>query len=228
MTSPQRFSAPGNQDEYDTRAERKRTARTLRDEYPSGLERGAANGRQSTSLGRSHREKEQPMNDEQIYIRVATGLDREKLRVMFARSSPETIYRRFHMPYPEVPEWMVALMLAADHYDKEALVAVAEEKIVGHAMYARLGDDGEAEMAIIVEDSWQSKGVGKSLLMELEERAGLRGIETFTGEVLGPNRPMLGLAATFPGTEYATEEGVYHVRMPLRKAPAAQTLGRAA
>jgi len=59
------------------------------------------------------------MNDEQVYIRVATVLDREKLRVMFARSSPETIYRRFHMPYPEVPEWMVALMLAADHHDKE-------------------------------------------------------------------------------------------------------------
>ena len=156
------------------------------------------------------------MNDEQIYIRVATGLDREKLRVMFARSSPETIYRRFHIPYPEVPKWMVALILAADHHDKEALVAVAEEKIVGHAMYVGLADDSEAEMAIIVEDSWQSKGVGKSLLLELAQRARLRDIETFTGEVLGQNRPMLGLAAVFPGTDYATEEGVYHVRMPLQ------------
>jgi GNAT superfamily N-acetyltransferase len=79
-----------------------------------------------------------------------------------------------------------------------------------------------------VEDSWQSKGVGKSLLLKLEERAGLRGIETFTGEVLGHNRPMLGLAATFSETEYTTQDGVYHVRMPLRKAPAALTLRRAA
>ena len=83
-------------------------------------------------------------------------------------------------------------------------------------MYVRLGDDAEAEMAIIVEDSWQSKGVGKSLLMELEERAELRDIDTFTGEVLGHNRPMLGLAAKFLGTNSTTEEGVYHVRMPLR------------
>jgi len=168
------------------------------------------------------------MNDTQIYTRIATPSDGEKLRAMFARSSTETIYRRFHTPFPEVPGWMVSLMLDADHHDKEALVAVAEEKVVGHAMYVRLGDDGEAEMAIIVEDSWQSKGIGKSLLLELEERAGLRGIDTFTGEVLGHNRPMLGLAATFPGTEYATEDSVYHVRMPLRKASAAQTLGRAA
>src|SRR5215213_7620583 len=216
MTSPQRFSAPGNQDEYDTRAERKRTARTLRDEHPSGLERGAANGRQSTSLGRSHREKEQPMNDEQIYIRVATGLDREKLRVMFARSSPETIYRRFHMPYPKVPEWMLALMLAADNHDKEALVAVAEENIVGHAMYVRLANDSEAEMAIIVEDGWQSRGVGKSLLCELAERAKRRGIETFVAEVLAANRPMLGLAAMFAGTHYTMEDGAHRVRLPLQ------------
>ena len=152
---------------------------------------------------------------------------------MFSRVSPETIYRRFHVPYPDVPERTLALMLGVDHHDKESLVAVAEGEIVGHAMYARLGDGGEAEMAIIVEDAWQSKGLGKSLLSELAQRARLRGIETFTGEVLGENRRMLGLAATmFAGTRYAIRDGVYHVRMPLGKpnsaAYAARTLSRAA
>jgi GNAT superfamily N-acetyltransferase len=168
------------------------------------------------------------MKGMQVYIRIATPSDTAKLRAMFARSSTETVYRRFHTPFPEVPGWMVALMLDADHHDKEALVAVAEEKVVGHAMYARLGEGDEAEMAIVVEDGWQSMGIGRSLLSELGERAGLRGIETFTGEVQGHNRPMLGLAATFSETEYATEDGVYHLRMPLRKAPAALALCRAA
>ena len=134
---------------------------------------------------------------------------------MFSRTSSETIYRRFHLPYPEVPEWMLALMLGADHH-KEALVAVTEEKVVGHAMYAMLADGTEAEMAILVEDGWQSKGVGKSLLSELARRARLRGVETFTAEVLATNRPMLGLAAMFAGTHYALADGVCHVRMPLR------------
>ena len=160
------------------------------------------------------------MNDTQVYIRVATIHDGGKLHAMFARSSPETVHLRFHTPYPEVPEWMVTLMLAADHHDKESLVAVAEEKIVGHAMYVRLGDHSEAEMAIIVEDSWQSMGVGKSLLSELAGRAERRGIETFTAEVLATNRPMLGLADMFAGTNHTTEDGAYHVRMPLQ-APAA-------
>ena len=169
----------------------------------------------------------------EVSIRVATPRDAEGLRAMFSRASPETIYWRFHVPYPEVPERTLALMSGVDHHERESLVAVAEGEIVGHAMYARLGDGTEAEMAIIVEDAWQSKGLGKLLLSELAERARLRGVETFTGEVLGENRRMLGLAATmFAGTRYAIRDGVYHVRMPLGKpnsaAYAARTLRRAA
>ena len=158
---------------------------------------------------------QEPRIGTEVSIRVATPLDSEKLRGMFSRTSSETIYRRFHLPYPEVPQWMVALMLSADHH-KEALVAVTEEKVVGHAMYARLADGTEAEIAVILEDEWQSKGVGKSLLSELARRGRPRGIETFSGEVLATNRPMLGLAAKFTGTEYAMEDGVCHVRMPLQ------------
>jgi hypothetical protein len=50
-----------------------------------------------------HDNKEQAITEKQIYIRVATGHGREKLRGMFARSSPQTIYKRFHIPYPDVP-----------------------------------------------------------------------------------------------------------------------------
>ena len=153
----------------------------------------------------------------QVYIRVATSHDCEKLRGMFSRASSETIRRRFHIPYPEVPEWMMALMLDADHHDKEALVAVAEGEIVGHAMCVRLGDGSEAEVAIIVEDGWQSKGVGKLLLSELAERARLRGIEFFTGEVLGQNRRMLGLVdAVLTDSRHEITYGAFRFRAPLR------------
>jgi len=172
--------------------------------------------------------KELTMNEKQVCIRIATPSDSEKLRAMFARSSSETIYLRFHIPFPEVPERMPTLMLdAGDRHDQEALVAVAEGEVVGHTMYARLGEDGEAEMAIIVEDGWQSKGVGKSLLCRLAESARLRGIETFTAEVLGQNRRMLGLAAMFAGTSHTIEDGVYQVRMPLRAPEPAPHVARA-
>jgi GNAT superfamily N-acetyltransferase len=167
-----------------------------------------------------------------VTIRVATPRDDEGLRAMFSRASSESVYLRFHAPFSDVPEWMLALMLDADHHHKEVLLAVAGGEIVGHAMYARLGSSAEAEMAIIVEDGWQSKGVGKSLLSELARRARLGGIETFIGEVLGENRRMLGLAAMFSGTAYTMEEGVWHVLMPLGAlqptTSTARTLPRAA
>jgi GNAT superfamily N-acetyltransferase len=168
-----------------------------------------------------------------ISIRGATPTDGEALRGMFSRASSETIYLRFHTPYPDVPEWMLALMLDLDHPDKEFLLAVTDEEIVGHAMYVVLGDSSEAEMAIIVEDGWQSRGAGKLLLSGLAKSARLRGIETFTAEVLLENRRMLGLtAAMFAGTRYTIRDGQYHVRMPLGTSePAAYTsrpLGRIA
>jgi GNAT superfamily N-acetyltransferase len=172
------------------------------------------------------------MNDAQVHIRDATPQDSEKLSMMFSRTSSETVYNRFHIPFPQVPEWMVDFMLGTDARHKEALVAVADDEIIGHAMYVRLENITEAEMAIIVEDGWQSNGVGKSLLSELDERARRRGIDTFVGEVLGTNRAMLALAATFSGTGHTMDDGACQVRIPLltlhSRVPDAQPLRHAA
>src|SRR3712207_9226949 len=77
--------------------------------------------------------------DTQVSIRVATPRDAERLRTMFSRLSSETIYLRFHIPYPQVPEQMLAFMLDVDHHHKEALVAAArsEERRVGKECRSR-------------------------------------------------------------------------------------------
>src|SRR5687767_14888306 len=64
----------------------------------------------------------------QVSIQNATPSNTDSLRRMFSRSSSETIYHRFHMPYPRVPEQMLAFMLDADEHDAGALVAVANEE----------------------------------------------------------------------------------------------------
>ena len=153
-----------------------------------------------------------------VSIRPATPNDKEKLRKMLSRLSSKTIYRRFHLVYPRVPERMLDLMLDVDHYDKQSLFAVAEnDEIVGHAMYAKLADSGDAEVAFVVEDEWQSKGVGKVLLAEIAEKARLRGVETFSGQVLGENRRVLGLLdAVFDEVGYVMRHSLYHFRVPLR------------
>ena len=152
-----------------------------------------------------------------VSVRSLSPGDEEGLREMFSRLSPKTIYERYHMPYPRVPEWLVANSMEAGARRGELLVAVAGGEIVGHAMYVRTEEGRKAEIALVVEDRWQSQGVGKLLLSGLSESARHRGVETFTGEVLAENRRVLGLLdAAFVEVNYLMKDGVYHVRVPLR------------
>ena len=158
--------------------------------------------------------------------RVSPG-DVDRLRRLFTRLSGRSIYHRFHVPFPRVPEWAVALFANVDGHGGEALVAVVGDEVVGHALYVRSDHGQDAEMAVLVEDAWQSGGVGRLLVSELARVAASRGVEHFTGEVLGENDRALGLVtAVFAGAGYAMRDGVYHVRMPLRAfAPTASPTG---
>jgi GNAT superfamily N-acetyltransferase len=151
-----------------------------------------------------------------VSVRPVSSEDREVLGRILSQLSARTIYERFHAPYPSVPAWALAGMVEVDHDDKEALVAVVGEEIVGHAMYVRLGS-GEAELAVVVEDGWRSRGIGRLMLTELALKTRSRGIDHFTGPVLGENRRALGaLAAVFPGMRYGVSDGAYRVRAPLQ------------
>jgi GNAT superfamily N-acetyltransferase len=150
-----------------------------------------------------------------VRIRPLSPGDQDELREMLSRLSRETIHKRFHLPMPRVPEGMVAYLADVDHYDKEALVALVGDEIVGHAMYARQ-EAREAEMAIVVEDRWQSRGIGRLLLGRLAEEAGRRGIESFTGTVLGENRDALRFfSSVLPKAKFEIKDGMYNFHFPL-------------
>ena len=178
--------------------------------HPEGQEHG-------WRLGVDAREPASSRPGGAVRIRAVSSGDEEGLRGMFSRLSERTIYQRFHMPYPRVPGWALASFTRADD-QAASLVAVVGEEIVGHAIYVRSDSGRDAEFALVVEDRWQARGVGKLLLSELAERALHRGVETFTGEVLGENRRVLGLLnAAFVEVNYLMKDGVYHVRAPLRR-----------
>ena len=86
-----------------------------------------------------------------VLVRPVSPGDEEGLGEMLSRLSQESIYLRFHAPYPRVPGWAVASFADANRPDGESLVAVADGEIVGHAMYVRQGAE-EAEIAVVVED----------------------------------------------------------------------------
>jgi GNAT superfamily N-acetyltransferase len=151
-----------------------------------------------------------------VDIRAVSLGDEELLRRMFSRLSRETIYRRFHIPYPSVPQWAVALFMGVHGPGGEYVVAAAGDKIVGHAMYTRSEDGRTADIGVVVEDEWQRRGIGKLLLSRLAAAAIRQRIEAFTGVVLGENRPMMSLmAAVFTGFISTVRGGQYEIYAPL-------------
>jgi GNAT superfamily N-acetyltransferase len=153
--------------------------------------------------------------DEVVWVRVLLPDDHQRLRAMFSWVSSETIYRRFHTPYPRVPEWIPEFLMDADERGGRSLVAVVGEEIVGHAMCSP-PEAGEAEVAIVVEDRWQGRGVGKLLLFELAEDAKGQGVEAFVGIFLVENRVVPRLVdSVFSDARYSLKEGTRLARASL-------------
>jgi len=73
-----------------------------------------------------------------------------------------------------------------------ATVMLDHELLIGVVRYVR-DDDGSAEFAIVVADTWQGRGIGGRMLKRLADIARKRGVRSLYGDILSVNRPMLGL-----------------------------------
>jgi RimJ/RimL family protein N-acetyltransferase len=130
-----------------------------------------------------------------VLIRPIEAEDRRRIAAAFDRLSPETRYRRFFAPLERLSEQDLRYLTEVDHHDHEAVVAVNPENgaIIGVARYVRSDDPGEAEVAVVVGDPWQGKGIGSALLQRLVERARAAGIDHFIALVLSDNEDALEL-----------------------------------
>jgi len=152
-----------------------------------------------------------------VRIRSARPDDAPALRKMYGRVSPDTLYLRFFTLSAEVAgEDIDRLTRPADdgHY---SLVAEIRGEIVGVATYERLDDPAEAEVAFLVADAYQGRGVGMLLLEHLATVATTQGIVTFVAETLPANARMLHVFsdAGFP-VSTKLSNSVVRVVVPLR------------
>ncbi len=149
------------------------------------------------------------------HIRPITPDDADRLVRFHAQLSAETIYFRFFAPYPELTDRDIARFTRVDHDDRVALVATEGGEIIAVARYDRL-DARDAEVAFVVRDDHQGRGLGAVLLEHLAGAAWERGVRRFVAEVLPNNRKML---ATFREAGYEVSQrmadGIFHVRFDL-------------
>ncbi|MEV6843947.1 GNAT family N-acetyltransferase [Actinoplanes sp. NPDC051411] len=134
-----------------------------------------------------------------------------------SRMSDRTRYLRYFSPYPRIPERDLERFVNVDHRDREAFVVVSGPRIMAVGRYERLGPDSpEAEVAFVVEDAHQGRGIGSVLLEYLAEAARDHGITRFVAEVLPENGGMLRVFSDFGyqiQRRYA--DGVVHLSFPI-------------
>lgn len=99
----------------------------------------------------------------EITVRRADPRDLEAAKAMHERCSPHTLGLRYHGPVGDADRYLGHLL--SPRYGRTLAVQTASGRLValGHLLW----DGDETEVALLVEDSWQRRGIGSQLLRRL-------------------------------------------------------------
>lgn len=163
-----------------------------------------------------------------VRLRLARPTDRRAVRRFLEGLSAETRERRFLHSMALVPERTVRHFTFYDPRERLVVVATAMlggetlEEIVGLADLAHLGG-GLAELAVVVDDELQDRGVGKLLTEVIASLAMQQGATRLKAELLERNTAMLRLMARLGRTVSTVEDGVsvVYAKLPAARRRAA-------
>ncbi|MEO6651120.1 MAG: GNAT family N-acetyltransferase [Ilumatobacteraceae bacterium] len=149
-------------------------------------------------------------------VRPITPADARPLTEFHEAQSPESRYRRYFSPKPTLSDRELARFTTVDLVDRVALVVEEHGEFIAWASYERLKNRTDAEVAFMVDDRQQGKGVATLLLEHLAAIAKSNDIERFTAQTLGDNRSMLAVFAKAGWPVHRRfESGVVDVDFPL-------------
>jgi acyl-CoA synthetase (NDP forming)/GNAT superfamily N-acetyltransferase len=152
-----------------------------------------------------------------VRLRPIRPQDAPAIVAFHSRMSDRTRYLRYFSPYPRIPERDLARFVTVDHDTREAFVVVSGPRIMAVGRYERLGPDSpDAEVAFVVEDAHQGRGIGSVLLEHLAQAAREAGITRFVAEVLPQNGSMLRVFSDFGyQVQRRYHDGVVHLSFPI-------------
>ncbi|MBK1788354.1 bifunctional acetate--CoA ligase family protein/GNAT family N-acetyltransferase [Prauserella cavernicola] len=150
-----------------------------------------------------------------VHLRPVVPADADGLVALHGRLSDRTRYLRYFGAYPRIPARDLERFSTVDHHSRVAFVALLGDDIVAVGRYEGLDDDS-AEVAFVVDDAHQGRGLGSILLEHLAAAASERGLRRFVAEVLAENSAMVRV---FRDAGYhvsrAFEEGVVHLEFDI-------------
>jgi ribosomal protein S18 acetylase RimI-like enzyme len=135
-----------------------------------------------------------------IEVRAIRREDEADMLAAVEKTSPQSLQRRFFVMKRHFSDKERAFFMDVDFKNHVAIVAVAEEDgnevIVGGGRYI-VFEPGRAEMAFVVIDTWQGRGIGSLLMRHLIRIASAAGLNELTAEVLPENGAMLKVFGKF-------------------------------
>lgn len=146
-----------------------------------------------------------------VHVRPVRVDDAELLIALYGRLSQQTAYQRFFSVMRRLPPEWAQYLATVDYVQRLALVVSADSRpgtdLIAVARYEPTDEAGTAEIAFVVQDGWQDRGLGTILLGLLLEAAVARGIRQFRALVLADNRRMLHLIARLTDIRRRTLDG---------------------
>ena len=162
---------------------------------------------------------------EPLTVRPAGPEDRAAALAMHGRCSPGTLARRYHGPVEDAERYLEHLLSPRLGRSLAAETASGRLVALGHLLW----DGEESEVALLVEDGWQRRGVGGVLLrglVELAADAGRSRVYAVTGAA-NPGVPGLMRGLGLP-LDYQVEDGTLVVTAALPAPPSPARLPWAA
>ncbi|WP_234537090.1 bifunctional GNAT family N-acetyltransferase/acetate--CoA ligase family protein [Streptomyces shenzhenensis] len=157
-------------------------------------------------------------------IRPIAVDDADRLVSFYEQVSDESKYYRFFAPYPRLSAKDVHRFTHHDFVDRVGLAATVGGEFIATVRYDRIGADGspasapadEAEVAFLVQDAHQGRGVASALLEHIAAVARERGIRRFAAEVLPANNKMIKVFTDAGYTQKRSfEDGVVRLEFDL-------------
>ncbi|WP_280879691.1 bifunctional GNAT family N-acetyltransferase/acetate--CoA ligase family protein [Streptomyces pseudovenezuelae] len=157
-------------------------------------------------------------------IRPITVDDADRLVSFYEQVSDESKYYRFFAPYPRLSAKDVHRFTHHDFVDRVGLAATIGGEFIATVRYDRIGPEGtpasapadEAEVAFLVQDAHQGRGVASALLEHIAAVARERGIRRFAAEVLPANNKMIKVFMDAGYTQKRSfEDGVVRLEFDL-------------
>ena len=162
-----------------------------------------------------------------LRVRPISVTDEPKLRDLFYNLSEETVYKRWMAVMKRMPHHQLQTYVDVDYKSTTALVAEtsspnSEPEIVAVARYSNIPATDHADVAFVVRDDWQGRGVGTALMRLLSDLARDSGFTALEADVLAGNGAMLHVFhKTAPQLTSTLESGVYKLIIPLSQSASA-------